>query len=242
MSTGLDEGTRKLLREVSTATITTVLFKRGLRNVFLGGLGPLGTGALPMVGEAYTLRNIPAREDIDTIEVLGRTDHPQRRAIEDTPPGHVLVIDARGELRGATGGGILMARLMMRGVAGMVTDGGVRDAAEIGALAMPVFCRRPVAPLNLVVHHAVEANVPIGCAGVPIYPGDVMVGDTDGVVCIPRHLAAEVAAEGWEQERKERFVTMKIRAGAPLFGTYPPSEQTSAEYQAWLRRGAPESL
>jgi regulator of RNase E activity RraA len=238
----LEEHIRKQLRDVSTATLTTVLFKRGLRNVFMGGLKPLGVGALPMVGPAYTLRYIPAREDIDVLEVLGDRDHPQRRAIEDTPPGYVLVMDARGDLRGATGGSILMTRLMMRGVAGMVTDSGVRDSAEIAALAMPVFCRQPVAPLNLVAHHALDANVPIGCAGVPVYPGDVLVGDADGVVCIPRHLAEEVAAEGWEQERKERFVALKIRAGAPLFGTYPPSEQTAAEYDAWLKAGAPERL
>jgi regulator of RNase E activity RraA len=242
VATSLDEQTRKKLREVSTATITTVLFKRGLRNVFMGGLKPLSLRALPMVGEAYTLRYIPAREDIDVIDVLGRADHPQRRAIEDTPPGQVLVMDARGDLRGATGGGILMTRLMVRGVAGMVTDGGVRDSAEIAELPMPVFCRQPVAPLNLVAHHAVEANVPIGCAGVAVYPGDMIVGDADGVVCIPRHLTEEVAAEGWEQERRERFIALKIRSGAPLVGTYPPAEQAAAEYQAWLRAGEPDKL
>lgn len=242
MTAPIDETTRTRLREVSTATITTVLFKRGLRNVFMGGLSALSAKSLPMVGQAFTLRYIPSREDIDVIEILGRPDHPQRRAIEETPPGQVLVMDARSEVRGATGGGILMTRLMMRGVAGVVTDGGLRDTVEIAELSMPVFIRQPVAPLNLVVHHAVDVNVPIGCAGVPVYPGDVILGDGDGVVSIPRAMAEDVAAEGWEMERKERFVTLKIRTGAPLFGTYPPNEKTSAEYQAWLKAGAPDTL
>ncbi|MFO0995953.1 MAG: ribonuclease activity regulator RraA [Alphaproteobacteria bacterium] len=240
MTAPIDATTRDRLREVSTATITTVLFKRGLRNVFMVGLQAVGAKALPMVGQAFTLRYIPSREDIDVIEILGRSDHPQRRAIEETPPGHVLVMDARSDVRGATGGGILMTRLSVRGVAGVVTDAGFRDSAEIAELPMPVFHRQPVAPLNLVAHHAVDLNVPVGCAGVPVYPGDVIVGDGDGVVCIPRALAEEVAAEGWEMERKERFVTLKIRKGAPLFGTYPPDEKTSAEYQAWLKAGAPD--
>lgn len=242
MTTPLDDKTVARLREVSTATITTVLFKRGLRNVFLGGLRPLGAASLPMVGPAFTLRFIPSREDIDTVDVLGRRDHPQRRSIEETPPGHVLVMDARSDVRAATGGGILMRRLMVRGVAGVVTDAGMRDSAEIAALALPVYVRQPIAPLNLVAHHAVDLNVPIGCAGVAVYPGDVMVGDGDGVVCIPRHLAEEVAAEGWEQERKERFVALKISRGAPLFGTYPPDEKTTAEYRAWIAAGEPDTL
>jgi regulator of RNase E activity RraA len=242
MAAKLSEDTKAKLKEVSTATLTTVLFKRGLRNIFMGGLKPLNTAALPMVGQAFTLRYIPSREDIDKIEILGRSDHPQRRAIEETPPGHVLVMDARSDVRGATGGGILMTRLMARGVAGMVTDAGLRDTAEIAGLAMPVYIRQPVAPLNLVAHHAVDLNVPIGCAGVPVYPGDVIVGDADGVVCVPLHLVDEVAAEGFEMERKERFVTMKIKSGEPLFGTYPPDEKTTAEYQAWLKKGAPDTL
>ncbi|MFN0044510.1 MAG: ribonuclease activity regulator RraA [Alphaproteobacteria bacterium] len=240
MAKPIAEKTRELLREVSTATITTQLFKRGLRNVFMGGLKPLGAKARTMIGEAFTLRYIPSREDIDVLEILSRADHPQRRAIEETPPGHVLVMDARSEVRGATGGGILMTRLSVRGVAGVVTDSGLRDIAEIAELPMPVYIRAAVAPLNLVAHHAADLNVPIGCSGVPVYPGDIIVGDGDGVVCIPRHLAEEVAAEGWEMERKERFVTLKIKSGAPLFGTYPPDEKTAAEYQAWLDAGEPK--
>jgi regulator of RNase E activity RraA len=242
MAAPITDELKATLRQVSTATLTTQLFKRGLRNTFMTGLKPLARGGTVMVGEAYTLRYIPSREDIDVLEILSRADHPQRRAIEEAPPGHVLVMDARGDVRGATGGGILMTRLAVRGVAGMVTDSGLRDVAEIVQLPMPIYIRQPVASLNLVAHHAVDTNVPIACAGVPVYPGDVIVGDADGVVCVPRHLAAEVAEEGWEMERKERFVTLKIKAGAPLFGTYPPDAKTSEEYKAWLARGAPDTL
>ncbi len=236
----LGEKTKSLLRDVSTATLTTALFKRGLRNVFLAGLRPVNPRAARMVGEAFTLRYIPAREDLDRIDVYQDPKHPQRAAIEAVPPGHVMVMDCRNDARAASGGGILMTRLMVRGAAGAVTDGGLRDTPEIAELDFPVFCRAPSAPLNLAVHHAVDMGVPIACAGVAVYPGDLIVGDGDGVVCLPRHLADEVAAEGWEQERKERFLTMKIRKGAPLVGTYPPNEATTAEYKKWLADGEPE--
>jgi regulator of RNase E activity RraA len=219
------------LRAVSTATLTTQLLARGLRNTFLYGLTALDPTQPRMVGEAFTLRCIPAREDVDTLSVFRDYDHPQRRAIESVPPGGVLVIDARGQTRAASLGHILATRLQRRGAAGIVTDGTVRDSAGFVDLELPTFAAGASATTNLAQHHAVDLQVPIGCAEVAIYPGDVMVGDSDGVVCVPRHLAAEVAAAAVEQERLEEFVLAKVEAGAPLRGTYPPDEQTLAEYR-----------
>lgn len=220
------------LRTCSTATLTTQLFARGLRNTFLAGLAPLNPGHTTFAGPAFTLRYIPAREDLDVLEVFADYDHPQRRAVELTPSGHVLVMDCRQEARAASAGEILLTRLLRRGVAGVVTDGGLRDTAGIARLPLPTFAAAPAATTNLALHHAVDLNVPVGCAGVPVYPGDIMVGDADGVVCVPAHLATEVAAAAVEQERLEEFIRKRVDEGAPLRGTYPPDEHTRAEYRA----------
>ncbi|HEV2107577.1 MAG TPA: ribonuclease activity regulator RraA, partial [Thermomicrobiales bacterium] len=221
------------LRRASTATITTQLFQRGLRNMFLNGLRPLNPSHCRFVGEAVTLRNIPMREDIDTLEVFRDPEHPQRKAVEMVGPGQVLVQDCRGDVRGASGGNILMTRLRVRGAAGMVTDGALRDSPEIANQAFPVFARGASASLNLTVHHAADINVPIGCAGVPIYPGDIIVGDEEGVVVVPRYLSTEIAKPAADQEEMERFILSKIESGAALRGTYPPNEMTLAEYDEW---------
>jgi regulator of RNase E activity RraA len=226
------------LSRASTATITPQLFQRGLRNLFLNGLKPLNPQHCRFVGEAVTLRNIPMREDLDRLENFRNPEHPQRKAIEMVGPGQVLVMDCRGDLRGASGGNILITRLRMRGAAGLVSDGAVRDSPEIARNPFPVFAAGQSANLNLVVHHAVDINVPIACAGVPVFPGDIIVGDEEGVVVVPRHLAAEVARPAAEQEDLERFVLEKIESGAALPGTYPPNEQTLAEYQEWKRRSS----
>jgi regulator of RNase E activity RraA len=231
--TGFTEDCLARMRRVSTATLTTQLFKRGLRNTFLRGVRPLGRYPSNLVGPAFTLRNIPAREDLDVVEGFANPEHPQRRAIETVPAGHVLVVDCRGETGAASGGEILMTRLQKRGVAGMVSDGGIRDSAPIAALAMPVYCAGPAAPLNLVAHHATETQVPIGCGGVAVFPGDLIVGDADGIVVVPAHLAEEVARDADEQERLEAFVLTRIQDGAKLPGTYPPNAETRAAYEAW---------
>jgi regulator of RNase E activity RraA len=233
---GLDHTTIDRLRLVSTATLTTQLFKRGLRNAFMQGVHALGRYGGNLVGPAFTLRNIPAREDIDAVSALGNPEHPQRRAIEITPEGHVLVIDCRGDTRAACAGQILVTRLMKRGVAGLVGDGGIRDAGPIGEMTQfPVFCAGPSAPLNLAQHHAVECEVPIGCGGVPVYPGDVIVGDRDGVAVIPRAVADEVARDAAEQEELEEFLLARVADGAALPGTYPPNEATRAAYETWRK-------
>jgi regulator of RNase E activity RraA len=230
------------LRRASTATLTTQLFKRGLRNTFLAGLRPLSPTSARFVGEAFTLRYIPAREDLDVVEVFQDPDHPQRKAIETIGPGQVLVMDCRGDARAASAGEILVTRLLKRGVAALVTDGGLRDSAGIARLAFPVFCAGPAAPLNLARHHAVEFQTPIGCAGVAVYPGDILVGDEDGVVCIPRHLAAEIAGPAAEQEELEEFLLGQVQAGAALPGTYPPNAETLAAYQRWRAARRPGAI
>lgn len=233
----LDEGVRAALREVSTATITTQLMDRGLRNAFLAGPRPLRPDLPRMVGEAFTLRYIPAREDLDVLSVFADYDHPQRAAIERAPSGSVLVMDARGRAEAASLGHILATRFAKRGGAGIVTDGSVRDLAGFEALDLPTFAIGASPTTNLVQHHATDLQVPIGCGEVAVYPGDVIVGDRDGVVCLPRHLAVEVAHDAVEQERLEDFVLARIEDGRPLRGTYPPDDATRAEYEAW--RGTP---
>ena len=224
------------LRHVSVATLCTQLFKRGFRNVYIQGIARLtkpSTGNL--VGPAFTMRNIPSREDIDRITAFDNPDHPQRKAIESVPPGYVLVLDCRGETRVASGGQILTTRLKVRGAAGLVSDGPVRDSVEIGKMDFPVYCAGGSAPLNLIHHHAIDLNVPIGCGGVPVYPGDVIVGDDEGVAVIPRHLADEVARDAAEQEKMEAFILERIEGGARLAGTYPPNAETRAAYEAWRK-------
>src|SRR3954468_8728754 len=221
--------TLELLKQVSTATISTQLLSRGLRNVFLQGVKPL-TGHR-MAAPAFTLRYIPAREDIDTLEVFKDYDHPQRAAIEQVPPGHVLVMDCRNQAKAASAGGILLTRLQTRKAAGLVTDGALRDTPEIKQLGIPVYSQGASPVTNLVQHHATDINVPIGCAEVPIYPGDIMVGDEEGVVCIPQHLATEVAEAAHEQEKLERFIQYEVANGKPLRNTYPPNEDTLERYR-----------
>ena len=222
-----------VLRHVSTATITTQLFQRGFRNLFLNGLVPLNPRHCRFVGEAVTLRQIPMREDLDRLESFRDPEHPQRKAIEVVGPGQVLVMDCRGDVRGASGGNILITRLRVRGAAALVSDGAIRDSPEVARQPFPVFAAGRSANLNLVVHHAVDINVPIACAGVPIFPNDVLVGDEEGVVVIPRHLAAEIAPLAAEQERLERFLLEKVEGGEPLPGTYPPNQQTLSDYEVW---------
>jgi len=236
----LSTSARDSLKKATSATLTTVLFKRGLRNVFIQGVFLLNKDAPRMVGEAYTLRYIPAREDLDQLGAFDGRGHPQREAIEACPPGQVLVMDARRDASAATGGDILMTRLMVRGVAGVVTDGGLRDSPTIEKLAWPAYCGARSAPLNLVRHHAVESQVPIGCGGVAVYPGDVVVGDAEGVVVIPAAMAEEVADEAAAQTVFEDWVEARVKEGRSIFGLYPPNAATKAEFEAWKRNSGTE--
>jgi regulator of RNase E activity RraA len=231
---GLTDATRAKLRTVSVATLTTALFKRGLRNQFIQDVHPLNPAAGAMVGEAYTLRYIPAREDLNPLTVFKDRAHPQRKAIEECPPGAVLVIDSRKNARAASAGSILVARLMMRGAAGIVTDGGFRDSAEIARLAIPSYHHRPASPTNLTQHQALDINVPIGCGDAPVFPGDVIVGDAEGVVVLPAHLADELADEAVEMTAFEDFVTEEVMKGRSILGLYPATdERTVSDFAAW---------
>ncbi|CAN5804868.1 ribonuclease activity regulator RraA [soil metagenome] len=226
---------QKKLNLSSTATLTSLLYKRGFRNVFIQGARPLKAGQR-LLGPAFTLRYIPAREDLDGIEVFRDRDHPQRKAVEEIPPGAVLVMDCRGDSSVGSAGSILATRLQVRGAAGLVSDGGLRDAVGIAALDMPSYCAGPSAPTNLIKHHALDINAPIGCGGVPVYPGDLMVGDGDGVVCIPAHLVEEIAGEAYEMERFETFILEEVRRGISIIGLYPATDPATKErYAVWSK-------
>jgi regulator of RNase E activity RraA len=235
----LSPETRDKLKTVSTATLCTALFKVGLRNQFIQDVHPvnanLDASTPNMVGEAFTLRYIPAREDLNPISVFQDRKHPQR-AVEQCPPGAVLVIDSRKNARAASAGGILITRLMVRGVAGVVTDGGFRDSPEIAAMPFAAYHQRPSAPTNLTLHQALDINVPIGCGDVAVFPGDVVVGDREGVVVIPAHLADAIADEAVEMTAFEDFVTLEVQNGRSILGLYPPTdEQAKLDFAAWRK-------
>ena len=228
------EAGRAKLLQVSTATLTTVLFKRGFRNTFIQGIFLMNPQAPRMVGPAYTMRYIPAREDLDHLGVFADRSHPQRKGVEECPPGHVFVIDSRKDRRAASAGGILLTRLMRRGVAGIVTDGGFRDSPEISAMPFPAYHTGASAPTNLILHHAVALNEPIACGDVAVYPGDIMVGDGEGVVVIPANIAEAVANEAFEQTVFEDFVLEQVDGGRGIFGLYPPTDpKTMEDFAAW---------
>jgi regulator of RNase E activity RraA len=232
----LSDSTRGKLKTISTATAATALYKRGFRIQFIQNVGPLSSNQPTLVGEAFTLRYIPAREDLNRLDVFRDRTHPQRRAVEECPPGAVLVIDSRKDARAASAGAILVARLMQRGVAGVVTDGGFRDSAEIAKLGYPAYHQRPTAPTNLTLHQAIEINGPIGCGDAPVFPGDVILGDCDGVIVIPAHLAEEITDEAVETTAFEDFVSEEVQKGRSVFGLYPPTdERTLAEFVTWRK-------
>lgn len=233
----LTTGTRQKLKKISTPTIATYLYKIGLKNQFIQNVVPLKKGKPTMVGEAFTLRYIPAREDLNPIEIFKNPKHPQRVAIETCPKGAVLVIDSRKNARAASGGDILVTRLMVRGGAGIVTDGGFRDSTNIGNLEIPAYHNRASAPTNLTLHQALDINVPIGCGDVAVFPGDVIVGDDDGVMVVPFEIIDEVVDECTKMELFEKFVIEKVQNGSSIIGLYPPTEKSVVnEFKKWKSR------
>jgi regulator of RNase E activity RraA len=232
----MKDATRTLLMKVSVATLCTALFKRGLRRQFIQNVQRLNPKLPNMVGEAYTLRYMPAREDLNTIDVFKDRAHPQRKAVEECPSGAVMVIDCRGDARAASAGGILVTRLMKRGVAGIVTDGGFRDSPDIAQLPFPAYHQRPSPPTNLTLFQAIDINVPVGCGEAPVFPGDVIVGDAEGVIVIPAHLADEVAAEATEMTAFEDFVQERVMAGQSILGLYPPTDEANRlAFDTWRK-------
>lgn len=230
----MNPDTKMKLMQVSTPTLCTALFKRGLRNQYIQDVHRLNPSLPNMVGEAFTLRYIPAREDLNQLTVFQDRTHPQRVAVEQCPEGAVLMIDSRKNPRAASAGSILISRLMKRGVAGVVTDGGFRDSPEIANLPFPTYHNRPSPPTNLTLHQAMDLNLPIGCGDVAVFPGDVIVGDGEGVVVIPKEIADEIAAEAFEMTAFEDFVTEKVLEGRSIMGLYPPTdEKNKEEFQSW---------
>ena len=223
--------TLQVFKRTSTASIATLLFKRGLRNQFIQGVTRLNATRKRMVGPVYTLRYIPAREDLNPITVFEDPGHPQRRAVEEIPEGHVLVMDCRGDASAASAGSILATRLQYRGCAGIVTDGGLRDADDIAALDMPSFCANPSAPTNLTKHQALDLDVPIGCGTVAVFPGDIAVGDGDGVIIIPAEIADELAEEAAGMEEYESWVLEQVQQGESVIGLYPMNDDTRARFE-----------
>ncbi|GGL10791.1 hypothetical protein [Nocardia jinanensis] len=230
----IDDSVFELLSRVSTATLSTQLYKRGIRQPFLVGISPVGQGFTGFVGEAFTMRFIPAREDIDPMDDPYRTGNVlQWEAVEAVGPRQVLVVDSRGDITAASAGDMLITRAMTRGAAGVVTDGAFRDGAAISSLNFPTYSRGITATTRPASFHVADLQVPIGCAGVAVYPGDILVGDRDGVVVVPRSIATEIVQPSIEQEELEQWLHARVRAGAALWGTYPPDDETRAEYLVW---------
>lgn len=232
----LKPDTKVKLEAVSVATLATALYKRGLRNQAIQDVRPLSQKGRNMVGPAFTLRYMPAREDRNQLVEFRNPEHPQRVAIETCPQGHVLVMDSRKSAHAASAGDILITRLMMRGAAGVVTDGGFRDAMNIAKIDMPAYHNRPSSPTNLTVNEAIEIDVPIGCGDAPVFPGDIVVGDDDSVIIIPAHLADEIADEAVEMTAYEDFALEQVKNGAAIIGLYPPTKDESLEKFAEWRK------
>ncbi|QWF20603.1 ribonuclease activity regulator RraA [Nocardioides sp. LMS-CY] len=234
-----EEAALEQLRQVGTANVANALYTRGFRNVVLHGVVPLGTDQEQLVGPAYTLRFIPAREDLDSLDEYAEDSNLHRRAIEEAPPGSVLVIDAFGSTRASSMGDMMATRLRQRGVVGVVTDGGYRDATGIAATGLPCYQTGGAPPATPIALHPIALDEPVGCAGVAVYPGDIVVGDRDGVVVVPRHLVVEVAQAAYDAHQYEQFAELQIGAGRPIFGLFPATPESRTEYDAWVAAGRP---
>ena len=233
---GLTPENRERLRQVSVSTLTTCLHRSGITRVCPLGIVPVAKGQPRLVGEAYTLRFVPMREDASDAATYGTAANLHQRAFEECPPGHVLVMDTRGETRGCSCGDLLIGRLKARGCAGIVTDGGFRDTPDIVALDFPAYQRVSVPTPSFGYLQAAEANVPIGCGDIAVYPGDVIVGDPDGIVVIPRARANQVAEQAWEQTQYETFASEEVARGRTIIGLYPATDQSRADYETWRKR------
>jgi len=224
----------EILSGISTATITTILLKKGLRNVWMRGTAPLKPGYPRLVGPAFTLRFIPAREDLATPESWS-SPKSTRAAIEAMPPGCIAVVDARGTTDAGIFGDILCSRMGKRGVAALVTDGVIRDVAGVLGVGLPVWCKGTAAPPSVAGLTFVDWQEPIGCGGVAVFPNDIVVADTDGAVLIPAALLEDVVRDGPGQERLEAWIIRQVEAGAALPGLYPPNAENKARYEAETR-------
>lgn len=235
----LDDATRSRLERCGAATLANAVLKRGIRKAFVLGVTAVRDGQPKLIGPAWTVRFIPAREDKDSMALYARNDSMHRRAIEECPSGAVLVMDTRGDTTASCMGDMMALRLKVRGVAGVVTDGGFRDTPGIADTGLPCYQHAPSGPATPLALSPVAFNQPVGCAGIAVYPNDVVVGDGEGVVVIPRHLVDEVAAECEGTVEYERFVAMHIRRGRSIFGLFPATPNSMTEYHAWVADGRP---
>ncbi|MDE2094898.1 MAG: ribonuclease activity regulator RraA [Burkholderiales bacterium] len=229
-----DQDVVQTLSRVTTATVTTLLLKKGLRNVWMRGTRALSPGQPRLVGKAFTLRFVPAREDLATPESWMKPIST-RAAIEAMPAGCITVVDAMGVTDAGIFGDILCARMKKRGVAGLVTDGVIRDLAGVLGTGLPVWCQGTAAPASVVGLTFVGWQEAIDCGGVAVFPNDVIVVDADGAVLIPAALVNDVVAASLEQERLEAWIMSRVEEGVPLPGLYPPNDENTARYQAWVQ-------
>jgi regulator of RNase E activity RraA len=231
----LQANTRAALLRVATSTLTGSLNRRGLRSMFMQDVWPIRPDMARMVGIAFTMRFIPSREDKDGPGAPGRGTI-QSQAMETCPPGHVLVVDSRGDARAASAGDLYVGRLKARGCAGIVTDGGLRDTEGIFKTGLPAYHRRASSPPSPIAHHPCDLNLPIGCGGVAVYPGDIIVGDCDGIVVIPPEIVDAVAQEALATMRYEEFAEAEVARGRALPGLFPvPGEEAKRDFQAWQK-------
>jgi len=230
------------LAKATSGSLTTQLYIKGFRQSVLHGLTPLNKKVKPFAGRAYTMRFIPAREDVDSYANLTTepsADNLQWVGVEQLEPGHVLIIDSNRDGRAASMGNMLVTRMAMRGARAVVTDGSFRDGTELSAMDFPVWCTGVTATTRLSFHHVADLQVPIGCAGVAVYPGDVIHGDGDNITVIPAHLAAEMADLCEKRDDIEAYLALRINAGEPLWGLYPPSDATRVQHRQWVADGRP---
>ena len=231
----------KRLGNVTTPTITTVLMKdHGLNNVAIRDVWPCNADDCRFAGPAFTIRYLPIREDLKPAQFLDHRDNIITPAVETMPAGSVAVLDANQRTDVGMLGGNLVTRMKARGVGGVVTDGGMRDIPEIGALGLPVFVAATAAPPSFTKLMAVDTGAPVSCGGVAIYPGDIIVADAEGVVCVPSHLAADVAEVGLAMDHIEGYVQRRLAAGEPLKGLYPPGDKVRGDYDQWVADGEPD--
>lgn len=231
------------LARISSGSLTTQLFKKGYRQPVMVGLRPLqGASARRFAGRAFTMRMIPAREDIDTYATLTTTpnaDNLQWVGVEQTRPGDVMVIDSRRDGTAASMGNMLVTRMMKRGVRGVITDGAFRDGHDLSRMDFPTWSAGITATTRLSFHHVADLQVPIACANVAVYPGDVIHGDTDNITVIPAHLAEEMAEVCEAQDDIEGYIALRVQAGEALWGLYPPSPETREQHRTWVAAGRP---
>ena len=226
------------LNQVSVPTVVSTLWRKGFKNTLMFGPRPINQQAVKFVGRAVTVRTIAVREDLLEAQQRGERDNLQAESVAITGAGDVLVVGMAGETRTAFMGDIMTTHLLAKGAAGVVLDGAVSDVAAISEIPLPVFCTGSAATPFTSHRLVVELNCAIDCAGVPVLPGDIVMGDANGVAVIPAHMASEISETCVERELLEEFVVEKVRGGAPLAGTYPPDEETLAEFRDWrLERG-----